>query len=735
MKADTANGDMAVLKSNRIFLNKHKDLHLYFAFGAAIGCIVFLLFYGTNILDFTNIVWLYQNPASDLFQNQMGFDFFRKAPWGIPLGNFNSLLYPYGTSIVYTDSIPLLAIFFKIFNAVLPAQFQYFGLWGLLCYCLQGGLSAVILRRYITKWPAILISVPILIFASVFSFRLYLHTSLAGQWIILLAFCLFAYKDSIKSLRQRVIYWSVLCALCTTIHAYFLAMIGVLLIGFVIDDFIAFKKIGRVLILLASSVITTLAIFWLVGGFTSTTTDSTGLGQYSMNLNALFNRISLENTFLGFLKPLPLAFDGQYEGMQYLGIGVIVLLCFVIILKIRELISSLAKKRRCKWKNEYIPVLFICAALTILALSPVITLNGRVLFSYQTNSFINDFLNTFRATGRLFWPVFYLITFYVIIYIANKFDAKIWLKFFLCGCMVLQILDLSGSLAVKAENIHSAIDKPISIGASSFWKDASLRYKHIECLNNPDTLTVQVLSLYAQQNNMTINAAYVARGTNSDQVINRMYEERYGLLESKLSDDSLYILGNDQNLSEFSFTNQKMAELLIDGLYVVVDRNSMDLSGYQSNILPENDEAFQKQSQFILGNNGSYKIDFSKTSYLISGYTDKEYKAGSTNYIDIVFTNTSDQVILSGYYYKSPVSLSYHWYDENMNIVQLNNPLTYFETNVFNGESVKVHMAIQAPNVKPGKYYLVFDLIQGLPDVGWASGFAKPQNVFEIQIN
>jgi|GEM_PF-427826 Coproporphyrinogen III oxidase and related Fe-S oxidoreductases len=711
-----------------------RELRLLFILGAATGAIVFLLFYGTSILDFTNIAWLYKNPSSDLFQSQLGFDFFRKTSWSLPLGNYNSLLYPFGTSIVYTDSIPLFAIIFKFFNAVLPAQFQFIGLWGLLCYCLQGGLSAAVLRRYIKKWSVILISVPILLFASVFSFRLYMHTSLAGQWIILLAFFIFAYKDSFRSLRPRAVFWNILCVLCITVHTYFLAMIGILLIGFVINDFIEFKNIKRVLVILGSSALVTIVVFWLIGGFVSDTSQSSGLGQYSMNLNALFNRGLLENTYLGFLSPLPLAFDGQYEGMQYLGIGMIVLLFFLIFFKIKELILHLWKKEHFTWKNEYIPVIFICVVLTILAISPVVTLNKTILFSYDTYSFLNDFLSTFRATGRLFWPVFYLISFYVIIYVANKFDSKKWFIFFLCGCTALQILDMSGYLAAKAESLHP-VNTTIRMGDSSFWEDASSKYKHIECLSDPDVTTTQVISYYALNSNMTVNTAYVARGKDGDQIINRMYRERYDFLDSKLSDDSIYILGKDQNLSQFSYTNQKMVELLIDGLYIIVPRNSMDLSKYQNNILPEDDAEFQKQRQFILQNKGQQQIDFSKMAYLISGFKDTAYKAGSLHYNDIDLKNTSDQVILSAMYYNSPVSLSYHWYDENMNEVQFNNPLAYFMTNVFGGETAKVHMSIQAPNVAPGKYYIAFDLVQGLPNVGWASSFSKPQNVFAVQIN
>lgn len=46
-------------------------------------------------------------------------------------------------SVLYTDSIPLFAIFFKALSPLLPETFQYFGLFGLMCYMLNGGFAGI----------------------------------------------------------------------------------------------------------------------------------------------------------------------------------------------------------------------------------------------------------------------------------------------------------------------------------------------------------------------------------------------------------------------------------------------------------------------------------------------------------------------------------------------------------------------------------------------------------------
>ena len=83
----------------------------------SIGALAFLTVVGLPVLDPTNIAWLSED---DLAAHFMGWQFYRNGPFTNPIG-LNPL---YGleisNSIVYSDSIPLLAIIFKPFNSLLP---------------------------------------------------------------------------------------------------------------------------------------------------------------------------------------------------------------------------------------------------------------------------------------------------------------------------------------------------------------------------------------------------------------------------------------------------------------------------------------------------------------------------------------------------------------------------------------------------------------------------------------
>ena len=69
----------------------------------------------------------------------LGWVFFRNDEWRWPLTFTDSIVYPTGISIAYTDSIPLLAIPAKVLShlSLLPDNFQYFGLYSALSLVLQ----------------------------------------------------------------------------------------------------------------------------------------------------------------------------------------------------------------------------------------------------------------------------------------------------------------------------------------------------------------------------------------------------------------------------------------------------------------------------------------------------------------------------------------------------------------------------------------------------------------------
>jgi hypothetical protein len=100
--------------------------------GGVLGVAWFYIDMGHFAFHPTSTDWLmiYEDGA----QHLLGWLFFRNAFWAFPLGSVSSFCYPLGTTIGFTDSIPWVAVIAKGISPVLPADFQYFGLWLGLCF-------------------------------------------------------------------------------------------------------------------------------------------------------------------------------------------------------------------------------------------------------------------------------------------------------------------------------------------------------------------------------------------------------------------------------------------------------------------------------------------------------------------------------------------------------------------------------------------------------------------------
>ena len=83
-----------------------------FLCGCVLGAVIFFVIYGTSIVNPQNDKWLLRQ-NSDMTQHYLGWVFFRRSEWKFPLGLMDGLSYNHLVSCMFTDSIPLLAIFFN----------------------------------------------------------------------------------------------------------------------------------------------------------------------------------------------------------------------------------------------------------------------------------------------------------------------------------------------------------------------------------------------------------------------------------------------------------------------------------------------------------------------------------------------------------------------------------------------------------------------------------------------
>ena len=133
-------------------------------------------------------------------------------------------------SAAYLDVIPIIAVPLRLISPLLPADFQYFGLYLVLCLILQAYFGFRLTSRFTSDKIIILLGGLFFLNAPILLGRLYVHFSLCSQWLILAAvYHYFAPKGELNS-RRYFIPFALLLAISAGVTPYLAAM--VLLIGF-----------------------------------------------------------------------------------------------------------------------------------------------------------------------------------------------------------------------------------------------------------------------------------------------------------------------------------------------------------------------------------------------------------------------------------------------------------------------------------------------------------------------
>lgn len=509
---------------------------------ALLGGIAFALIYGIKILNPLYTDWLLT--GGDPSQHYLGWEFFRRSSWYFPFGLTDQLAYPLKTSVIYTDSIPIFAVFFKLFRSILPRQFQYFGIWGLLCFVLQGYYAAKILGERSSSKTVILAGSVFFIVSPIMVFRMYYHTALAAHWLILLAIYFYSkHEKEYRDIFKPVMQWGILGILIGSIHLYFVPMCGAILLGYILCSIWKERKIRIRFIYpgISFSVGLFLTVY-LLGGFSSgADTGTNNLGLFSFNLNAFLNPMSystlLKNTSLW---NWPFYTQGQYEGFSYLGMGIILLCACGIVLMVKNIF------RRRKPSVYQVMTVLMSIGLIVLAASPTITWNDKLLLQLPYSSTIYKYWGIFGSCGRMAWPVVYFLMIFGITSISNMtWKRKEITSVILILACVVQVVDLSGQLYKRHENYDEKVvyQSPL---AGTAWDDiiSSGEYKHVVWVtHNVDHDDVIQVAVYAMKNDMTMGNFYFARGIDKRDIIEEQLQNT--------SEDCVYVFLKSDDTFEY----------------------------------------------------------------------------------------------------------------------------------------------------------------------------------------
>lgn len=541
-------------------ISLHPDPRGLMLWPLLLGVVAFFALGGAGILAPGRVGWLAQG---DLAQSYLGWAFFRDTPWAWPPGASPAYGLEIASSVYYSDSIPLLALFFKSIEAALPATFQYFGLWVLLCLMLQAWfawkLAGLASRDLVFRTVAVLL----LVMAPPMLNRMGGHMALVGHWTLLAGLYLCLRPRQPGQWRA----WALLVAVAMAVHAYLFVLVGALWVTDLarrwVDDrrrHVAHFRVGAWKEA-AAVVGAALLSAWLSGLFTVSGRGmgAQGFGHYKMNLLAPLDGAGWSALGLRFATAA-----GEYEGFNYLGAGVIAMALLALVLYVRHR-ATLA------WTTRHSALLAMAVVLVLLAVTHVVGL-GAMQGALPLPAKLADKLRGMpvQATGRVFWVVYYLIIVAALFTLARTL-RPMPLRLVLLGVLALQLIDLYPGLAnMRQLNLARASMMPPSDLHSPFWEQAAAKYRDVRHL--PTRVIApgwESVAFLAQQHRMGTDVVQVAR-LDVRPFWALEQRKRAQLFEGEPAADSLYVLGEEMlDLARAALVDPRDALFRLDGRIVL----------------------------------------------------------------------------------------------------------------------------------------------------------------------
>jgi hypothetical protein len=322
---------------------------------------------------------------------------------------------------------------------------------------------------------------------------------------------------------------------------------------------------NQCIVFVVSVLILTVTVFCL-GAFYFVNDPSTGgLGYFSANLNTFINPQGMSR----FIKDMPLATGGQYEGNAYLGLGIILFAAAFLFQLYQKNRSDLKTIK----KQIVFPIIGILLSFLLFSLSPAITLNQYKLFTYPVMGPVERLWSIFRASGRMTWPIVYIIMFVCIWWAVTQFSIKKSVLL-LSIILLIQWVDLKPWFISKGNGFKTKVTWQTEL-SSPVWDKLANEYKHIFFMG--DYIRLYSFLDLAGNHKITVNDAYLARKNQRMINENKQKETEY-LVNGESRNDTIYVLQDEE---QALFLREKgLLIYIIDDVIIGIDSEKTYLDNY-----------------------------------------------------------------------------------------------------------------------------------------------------------
>lgn len=447
---------------------------------------------------------------------------FRQDHFYFPLSLTRLIAPPYGIPLSLTDTIPLGALIFKIFEM---NDMQYFGIWIILSVLLTTFFAYRICREICSDLLSTTLTTLLFISMPFFWYHSFFHPWLAGQWTILWGLSLFFQKRSYLSIE-----WYGIIVISAFIHPYFVFINFFIMIADTVRLYLYEHQISvmQAANFFAYSLGICIGSLSIIGMFylPSFSVPKLPIAPLQLSLFIMPNIVNITQKYnISYIYP---------------GLGIIIgLLVFLIIFSIYPKINHIKK---------YKPIFFSVFIFFLCSIAGGISFYDKTFKIYHNAWIENRILLLLTSGPRFIFPLLWMIP----IMIAHTAEFLYLRKKFLCIIYLFCLLSIQFFTAKLSFNYEHSVYVPLSQEIEQFLNETS----HIIWIGTEsleDIPQFEPIASYALHHKKTINLAPVLRYPSY--YLESLEKETMQFLSQSFMDNTTYIIPQNLtipfNLSQF----------------------------------------------------------------------------------------------------------------------------------------------------------------------------------------
>lgn len=524
------------------------------------GAFAFLMVAGLAPLDVTNVAWIYRQ--NDVASAYTGWTFFREAPWAEKIALNPTYGMDFSGSIIFSDAVPVLAIFFKALGPILPETFQYFGLWVFISFVLQGVFGWLLMSRATEDPTARILGAILISLTPLYCYRLVscTHMSLTAHWIVLAALCL----NLPPQPRRPWLWWGLLLAVSAFTHIYLFAMVATLWLADVARR--AYLDLRQTWVEPIAVTGAVAALIWATGIWSGPAgVYQGGFNWFRMNVLAFIDPKGWtlpERPSWSLVMPDIPNWGGDYEGFAYVGLGGLILAAIAA-----WSLPQVLRRHPLKTLTVYAPLAVALVGLAIFAVSQNVGF-GSLNFWAWWPAPLRALGELFRSTGRFVWPLYYFLFFLAVLVISRRLPPKT-VAAVLAAVAVVQAVDIYPGWRQESAYLHSKDGAYRTQLTSPFWSEAAKRYTAIRLaphsIHHAHYLDVATM---ARQQGLVTDSAYLSRASTSATEASRARIE-HGIVTGSWPTDTLFVVDEDIAQRASATLDTRSLLVRVDGIIVL----------------------------------------------------------------------------------------------------------------------------------------------------------------------